>query len=122
MLHLRDIITDEDIEQWVTAAVRAAAPMMMTETRDVLVFAMREHQKVLTGQTLAMMKTLEAQSAAMQHTIELQGRQVSRLIAFGGFTGLCSKLWSELPPSKTWQRAALAVMYVVGLGGIIKCI
>eukprot|EP00971_Amphidinium_carterae_P015939 314649-Amphidinium_carterae.1 len=37
---------------------------------------MDEHQKVLSGQTLAMKQTLEAQSAAMQRTIELQGRQV----------------------------------------------
>mmetsp|Transcript_365 Transcript_365/g.984 ORF Transcript_365/g.984 Transcript_365/m.984 type:complete len:123 (-) Transcript_365:194-562(-) len=122
MIHPRDIIQEEDIQAWVAAGVRAAAPLMMEQTRDVLVFAMKEHQKVLSGQTLAMKQTLEAQSVAMQRTIELQGRQVSRLIAFGGLTGICSKLWTELKPHERWQRMGLVIAYGLGIGAIIKLI
>eukprot|EP00933_Yihiella_yeosuensis_P054038 TRINITY_DN52374_c0_g1_i1.p1 TRINITY_DN52374_c0_g1~~TRINITY_DN52374_c0_g1_i1.p1 ORF type:complete len:126 (+),score=19.67 TRINITY_DN52374_c0_g1_i1:71-448(+) len=115
----KDVITEDDIKSWVVAGVQAASPFMFTETREALLFAMREHQKILQEQTLAMMRTMEAQSVAMQQTIARQGAQVSRLIAFGGLTHLVTQLWHEVEPGRWQTKLSLAAGYGLGVVAII---
>ncbi|CAE7542772.1 unnamed protein product [Symbiodinium pilosum] len=115
----KDLITEEDIQTWVSAGVRAAMPLMFTETRELLLFAMHEHQRILEEQTRAMRQTLEVQSEAMQYTIETQGRQVSRLIAFGGLTAIFSKFWQDIPAWLRDKRWSLAAAYGAGVLAII---
>ncbi|CAE7336792.1 unnamed protein product [Symbiodinium necroappetens] len=121
MPRAKDVITEEDIQAWVSAGVRAATPLMNSETREILLFAMREHQRILEEQTrvLAMRRTLEVQSGAMQHTIETQGRQVTRLIAFGGLTAIFSKFWQDIPPWLRDKRWSIAAAYGLGVLAII---
>eukprot|EP00434_Breviolum_minutum_P011193 symbB.v1.2.009876.t1/scaffold632.1/size217234/15 len=118
----KDVITEEDIETWVGAVVRSLWPVMNSETKELLLFAVKEHGLVLEEQTRAMRHTLEVQSRAMQHTIETQGRQVSRLIAFGGLTAIFSKFWNDLPDWLTHRRWAVAAAYGLGVVVIILII
>mmetsp|Transcript_62586 Transcript_62586/g.117072 ORF Transcript_62586/g.117072 Transcript_62586/m.117072 type:complete len:127 (+) Transcript_62586:46-426(+) len=115
----KDLITEEDIQTWVSAGVRAAMPLMNSETREILLFAMREHQRILEEQTMAMRRTLEVQTQAMQHTLETQGRQVTRLIAFGGLTAIFSKFWQEMPAWLRHKRWSVAATYGLGVLAII---
>eukprot|EP00928_Gymnodinium_smaydae_P068324 TRINITY_DN51424_c0_g1_i1.p2 TRINITY_DN51424_c0_g1~~TRINITY_DN51424_c0_g1_i1.p2 ORF type:complete len:127 (-),score=33.25 TRINITY_DN51424_c0_g1_i1:69-449(-) len=117
----KDLVREEDVQAWVTAGLHAATPMFLEQTRELLLFAMREHQKVLEDQTLAMMRSMEAQSAAMQNTIAQQGRSVSRLIAFGGLTMLASQLWRELGGCVR-ARCWLTCGYAAGVLGVIWCV
>eukprot|EP00931_Biecheleriopsis_adriatica_P123090 TRINITY_DN98152_c0_g1_i1.p1 TRINITY_DN98152_c0_g1~~TRINITY_DN98152_c0_g1_i1.p1 ORF type:complete len:129 (-),score=12.89 TRINITY_DN98152_c0_g1_i1:166-552(-) len=118
----KEVITDDDIQSWVSAGLHAAMPLMFKETREVLLFAMQEHQKVLAEQTMAMMRTMEVQSIAMQRTIETQGRMVSRLIAFGGLTAIFSQIWQELPVWLRSRRWIVACSYGLGVGTILVCV
>eukprot|EP00435_Cladocopium_sp_Y103_P030453 s1005_g7.t1 len=118
----KDVITEADIETWVGAVVRALWPVIKSansETREILLFAVKEHGLVLEEQTKAMRQTLEVQSRAMQHTIETQGRQVSRLIAFGGLTAIFSKFWTDLPQWLKHRRWVVAAAYGLGVVVII---
>ncbi|CAE7554922.1 Ankrd54 [Symbiodinium sp. CCMP2592] len=91
MPRAKDVITEEDIQAWVSAGVRAAMPLMNSETREILLFAMQEHQRILEEQTRAMRRTLEVQSEAMQHTIETQGSGRTFLPGFGTSDGRLRK-------------------------------
>lgn len=39
----QDVITEEDIEIWIRAVVRSLSPVINSETKDVLLFAVKEH-------------------------------------------------------------------------------
>eukprot|EP00444_Apocalathium_aciculiferum_P051548 CAMPEP_0183515802 /NCGR_PEP_ID=MMETSP0371-20130417/13760_1 /TAXON_ID=268820 /ORGANISM="Peridinium aciculiferum, Strain PAER-2" /LENGTH=127 /DNA_ID=CAMNT_0025713421 /DNA_START=55 /DNA_END=438 /DNA_ORIENTATION=- len=114
----QDLVTDEDVKTWVLAAMDATMPALLKECREVLLFAMQEHKKVLAEQTVIMRRTLEEQSAQMIRTLEVQGRTVSRLIAFGGLSGICSALWKDLEGDRKAQYS-LAVGYGLGVFVII---
>ncbi|CAJ1384291.1 unnamed protein product, partial [Effrenium voratum] len=112
---VEDVITEEDIETW----VGALWPLVNGETKDLMVFAMTEHQRILEEQTMAMRRTLEVQSVAMRQTLETQGRQVTRLIAFGGLTAIFSKFWQDLPAWLKYRRWAVAATYGLGVVAIL---
>ena len=114
----RDIVREEDVEAWVSAAVRAALPTINKETRDIL-----------GEQTRAMMQTLEAQSTSMQRTVELQGRTMNRLVAFGGLTAVVSYFWRDIQDTRDLDdkcrrmyRCGLVVCYSLGVLGVIRFI
>mmetsp|Transcript_56096 Transcript_56096/g.121341 ORF Transcript_56096/g.121341 Transcript_56096/m.121341 type:complete len:124 (-) Transcript_56096:261-632(-) len=117
-IHAKDLVAEDDIQTWVAAVLKAARPVMDQETREILLFAMKEHQKVLAEQTLAMMRVMEVQSIAMQRTLEHQGRMVSRILAIGGLTGGCHLIWRDLR-GQSEQRRWLAGAYAVGVLGIL---
>jgi len=117
----KDFITEEDIKTWVTAALQASLPKLMEESRDVITFAMQEHNKVLAEQTRLMRGTIERQSADMIKTLEVQGRTVARLIAFGGLSGICSFVWRDLLGNNLKAKYAIACGYGFGVLGIVLC-
>mmetsp|Transcript_28541 Transcript_28541/g.45945 ORF Transcript_28541/g.45945 Transcript_28541/m.45945 type:complete len:130 (+) Transcript_28541:70-459(+) len=111
----KDMITEADIEHWVSAAVRASLPVMIKETREVLMFAMREHEKVLEGQTQAMMRTLEAQTKMMSSVIQAQGRSMLQLLAFGGLVSLLASIVEKRDKSQD-QTIAWKIVLAYGIG------
>mmetsp|Transcript_87862 Transcript_87862/g.246739 ORF Transcript_87862/g.246739 Transcript_87862/m.246739 type:complete len:126 (-) Transcript_87862:148-525(-) len=115
----KDVITEQDIETWVSAAVRASLPVLLKESREVLLFAMKEHEKVLQGQTLAMMRSLEAQTQMMSRVIEVQGRSMIRLIAIGGFSTLFAYLMGKRTSEDAVSKWKLVLSYGVGVIAIL---
>ncbi|CAJ1352222.1 unnamed protein product [Effrenium voratum] len=76
-------------------------------------------EDVITEEDIAMRRTLEVQSVAMRQTLETQGRQVTRLIAFGGLTAIFSKFWQDLPAWLKYRRWAVAATYGLGVVAIL---
>eukprot|EP00405_Crypthecodinium_cohnii_P025242 CAMPEP_0206489970 /NCGR_PEP_ID=MMETSP0324_2-20121206/43682_1 /ASSEMBLY_ACC=CAM_ASM_000836 /TAXON_ID=2866 /ORGANISM="Crypthecodinium cohnii, Strain Seligo" /LENGTH=120 /DNA_ID=CAMNT_0053970001 /DNA_START=1 /DNA_END=360 /DNA_ORIENTATION=- len=114
----KDLVTEDDIKAWVVAAMEASMPALVTDLREAVLFAMQEHKKVLAEQTIVMRTTMEEQSRLMIKTLEVQGRTVSRLIAFGALSGVCSFMYRDLE-HKPHAKYFLALGYGTGVLGII---
>eukprot|EP00927_Polykrikos_kofoidii_P078065 TRINITY_DN74945_c0_g1_i1.p2 TRINITY_DN74945_c0_g1~~TRINITY_DN74945_c0_g1_i1.p2 ORF type:complete len:134 (-),score=18.31 TRINITY_DN74945_c0_g1_i1:268-669(-) len=119
MISAKDVVKASDIEEWVSAAARAAAPVMMKDTREVLLFAMDEHRKVLDLQTATMKMTMEAQAQMMRETMDRQGQAMIRVMSLGGLTLLAFAFWKEsdvVPKSNARERNRERMGLLCGYG------
>ena len=76
------LISDSAIKTWVNAAVQAALPPVMAETRSIFREAMKEHEKILLTVTQQHLEVITEQGRAMNKVMQ----QMNKLIAVGGTT------------------------------------
>ena len=76
------LISDAAIKTWVNAAVQAALPPVMAETRSIFREAMKEHEKILLMVTQQHLEVMTEQGRAMNKVMQ----QMNKLIAVGGTT------------------------------------
>ncbi len=80
-------ITERDVQTWVNAAVGAALPPVMEESRAIFRQVMDDHQRILLHVTAEHLAVMREQGRAMNRVM----MQMNKVIAIGGSTLLLAE-------------------------------